>query len=136
MKQLNCTTLGPVFEPQHFPHPKEQFHPAICSFSGSLAIRYCSIFGDPHLRTFDGIHQTCRINGAWPLVDNEYFSVQVTSESVGHGEATAVTKVSVVFFYTSIFLVANENPCINQEDVDINMNKLCNVNKLENPSSI
>jgi len=53
------------------------------------------VFGDPHLWTFDGTHHTCRMNGAWPLVNNDYFSVQVTSETLPGG-GSAVAKVTLL----------------------------------------
>lgn len=57
--------------------------------------RHCSLYGDPHLRTFDGELQTCRAIGAWPLVDNAYVVVQVTNSPVGK-QATVLSKVTVL----------------------------------------
>lgn len=37
----------------------------------------CSLFGDPHIRSFDNKFQTCMILGAWPMVDHPLFAVQV-----------------------------------------------------------
>lgn len=46
------------------------------------------------MRTFTGAMQTCRVQGAWPLVDNRYLAVQVTNEPVlEDSNATATTKV-------------------------------------------
>lgn len=63
--------------------------------SGAAGYRHCGVFGDPHLRTFDGQCETCKTAGAWPLIDNAYLGVQITSEPVGPGlSATFVSKVS------------------------------------------
>ena len=93
MKQYNCNITGPVFE---LSSPNRQAHPTVCSYEGPKAsYGLCSLFGDPHLRTFAGSFHTCKLHGAWPLIDNEYLTVQVTNERVGVGEGTAITKVCV-----------------------------------------
>jgi len=53
----------------------------------------CVVYGDPHVRAFNGHFQTCRVLGTWPLVDNDYFTVQITNSHMGWGNGTAVTKV-------------------------------------------
>lgn len=64
---------------------------------GSGGYRYCSMFGDPHLRTFEGQYETCRTLGAWPLIDNSYFGVQVTNDPVAEGvDASGISKVTVI----------------------------------------
>ena len=56
--------------------------------------RYCGLFGDPHLRTFYNSKQTCVVEGAWPLIDNELLVVQVTNVRLVDGfSATATNKV-------------------------------------------
>lgn len=61
---------------------------------GAGGYRYCSMFGDPHLRTFEGQYETCRTLGAWPLIDNSYFGVQVTNDPVSDGvDASGISKV-------------------------------------------
>ncbi|KAG7258919.1 hypothetical protein CRUP_033388, partial [Coryphaenoides rupestris] len=62
---------------------------------------HCGLFGDPHLRTFRDEFQTCKVEGAWPLIDNRYLSVQVTNVPVVLGSsATATSKITVIFkFY-------------------------------------
>lgn len=56
---------------------------------------HCGVFGDPHIRTFNNYFQTCAVQGAWPLLDNEYLYIQATSSPVrGGAYATALTKVS------------------------------------------
>jgi len=62
--------------------------------------RFCGLFGDPHLRTFDGRYQTCRIHGAWQVIDNPFFSIMVTNDAVLNSTtATAPTKVFNSFFF-------------------------------------
>ncbi|KAL4120342.1 hypothetical protein QTP88_013056 [Uroleucon formosanum] len=59
--------------------------------------RFCGLFGDPHLRTFDGKYQTCRIHGAWQVIDNPFFSIMVTNDAVLNSTtATAPTKLTVM----------------------------------------
>ncbi|XP_076044473.1 repulsive guidance molecule A-like isoform X2 [Oratosquilla oratoria] len=73
------------------------FDPSICSYNGSPAVSHCWLFGDPHLRTFKGEVMTCRVKGAWPLVDNNHIAIQVTNEAVPPQMiATATTKVTVI----------------------------------------
>ena len=90
MKQLNCSTRGDVFEPSNRP-----IRINVCSYKGKQAHRHCGLFGDPHLRTFYDEFQTCKVQGAWPLVDNDYLTVMVTNDPVGmwDGHATATSKV-------------------------------------------
>ncbi|CAK9292822.1 unnamed protein product [Gordionus sp. m RMFG-2023] len=60
---------------------------------------YCALFGDPHLIKYDNTFETCRISKAWPLVNNPYFGVQVTSEAVIPSNtfyATAITQITVI----------------------------------------
>ncbi|KAK3929899.1 Repulsive guidance molecule A [Frankliniella fusca] len=79
-----------------------------CSYRGARNLRHCGLFGDPHLKTFKGNMQTCRVQGAWPLVDNPYIAVQVTNEPVLFGsQATATTKVTVL-------VKGSATPCLNQ----------------------
>ena len=98
MKSLNCSLDGPVFRPPAaIPRPGGHFtQPPVpnsaCMYRGPQDHQYCFVFGDPHLWTFDGSRHTCRMNGAWPLVDNEYLSIQVTSVTL-RGGGSAVAKV-------------------------------------------
>lgn len=65
-------------------------------------LAHCGLFGDPHLKTFFGVRQTCVVEGEWVLVDNEYMKVQVTNEMVQNLEvprATATKKVRCFFLY-------------------------------------
>ncbi|KAH0620071.1 hypothetical protein JD844_014645, partial [Phrynosoma platyrhinos] len=59
---------------------------------------HCGLFGDPHLRTFSDSFQTCKVQGAWPLIDNNYLNVQVTNTPVLPGSmATATSKLTIIF---------------------------------------
>ena len=94
MKQNNCSEAGPVFNPGDHPRPTgPDSRP--CSYAmDSDNYVHCGLFGDPHLRTWGGTYQTCRVQGAWPLIDNQYFAVQVTNELVSlKPRATATTRV-------------------------------------------
>lgn len=60
----------------------------------NISKRYCGLFGDPHLRTFNDLKQTCVVKGAWPLIDNQFLVVQVTNVPLVEGfDATATSKV-------------------------------------------
>ncbi|XP_041964511.1 repulsive guidance molecule A-like [Alosa sapidissima] len=59
---------------------------------------HCGMFGDPHLRTVRDQFQTCKVEGAWPLLDNPYLTVQVTNTPVLRGLGpTGLTKITVIF---------------------------------------
>uniref|UniRef100_A0A8C4NGS9 Repulsive guidance molecule BMP co-receptor a n=2 Tax=Eptatretus burgeri TaxID=7764 RepID=A0A8C4NGS9_EPTBU len=65
---------------------------------GRVAFSYCGLFGDPHLRTFHDDFQTCKVEGAWPLVDNGRLFVQVTNiPVVPLSSATASNKLTIIF---------------------------------------
>lgn len=125
MSQHNCSKEGPtsmpharipVPPPPPPPLPDSQERsdgPEVCHYERSLLrngappnYTHCGFFGDPHLRTFGDDFQTCKVEGAWPLIDNKYLSVQVTNTPVVPGSlATATSKVrsclySQVLYYT------------------------------------
>ncbi|CAG0897689.1 unnamed protein product [Cyprideis torosa] len=61
---------------------------------------HCAFFGHTHLMTFKGDVHTCSLEGAWPILDNEFVAIQVTTRvserrSVACA-ATVATTVSVV----------------------------------------
>lgn len=84
------------------PAPKRE-----CTYQGRHRFRHCGLFGDPHLKTFKNEYQTCRVRGAWPLIDNPYIGVQVTNEPVVEGSpATATTKVRISVVQTGLTLAS------------------------------
>ncbi|XP_061218596.1 repulsive guidance molecule B isoform X2 [Neopsephotus bourkii] len=106
MSQRNCSKDGPTLPS----NPEEAHDP--CNYSGHPEARehqggektapptylFCGLFGDPHLRTFKDHFQTCKVEGAWPLIDNNYLSVQVTNVPVVAGSsATATNKITIIF---------------------------------------
>ena len=106
MSQRNCSKDGPTSSTNpEVTHDPCNYH----SHAGAREHRggdqnppnylFCGLFGDPHLRTFKDHFQTCKVEGAWPLIDNNYLSVQVTNVPVVPGSsATATNKASVLFF--------------------------------------
>ncbi|XP_066471061.1 repulsive guidance molecule B isoform X2 [Tiliqua scincoides] len=105
MSQRNCSKDGPTSST----NPEVTHDP--CNYSGRQGTRehrggeqappiylFCGLFGDPHLRTFKDHFQTCKVEGAWPLIDNNYLSVQVTNVPVVPGSsATATNKITIIF---------------------------------------
>ncbi|XP_016391644.1 RGM domain family member B-like [Sinocyclocheilus rhinocerous] len=105
--QHNCSSDGPTSSAKA---PSTSKPPVVdvCNYesrvlaSGPAAQQkkygHCGLFGDPHLRTFRDEFQTCRVEGAWPLIHNRYLSVQVTNVPVVEGSsATATNKITVIF---------------------------------------
>ena len=68
--------------------------------------RLCALFGDPHLKTFTEDRQTCVVEGAWPLIDSPYFSVQVTNVPLVAGSSATATNTvrAIKLFWTSTHL--------------------------------
>lgn len=94
LSNFNCNRTGPVHRPRGGGQGSRSPGPQACPYTGPRAYHYCTLFGDPHLRTYDGSWQTCRISGAWPLIENEHFTIQVTSEPIGSSHLiTAVAQV-------------------------------------------
>lgn len=109
MSQRNCSKDGPTssthpvipIEPCNY-HSRHHHH--VSRFGTGvpehprLMYLFCGLFGDPHLRTFKDQFQTCKVEGAWPLIDNNYLSVQVTNVPVVYGSsATATNKITIIF---------------------------------------
>ncbi|XP_019752166.1 RGM domain family, member D isoform X1 [Hippocampus comes] len=105
--QHNCSSDGPTSSAK-LPSTSRPVVSELCNYenrvlaagSGGQQKKYahCGLFGDPHLRTFRDEFQTCKVEGAWPLIDNRYLSVQVTNVPVVLGSsATATSKITVIF---------------------------------------
>ncbi|XP_001623735.2 repulsive guidance molecule B [Nematostella vectensis] len=78
-------------------------------YSKSEEKKYCGLFGDPHLRTFEDAKQTCVVEGAWPLVENHFLIVQVTNVPLVDGSsATATNKITVI-------IQENKDSCVQQK---------------------
>ncbi|CAL8324913.1 repulsive guidance molecule A isoform X1 [Gadus morhua] len=118
MSQHNCSKEGPTAPPRAHtsappppskpPAPDSQERsdgPEVCHYERSVPrhapqhnYTHCGFFGDPHLRTFGDEFQTCRVEGAWPLIHNKFLSVQVTNSPVVPGSlATATSKLTIIF---------------------------------------
>lgn len=103
----NCSSDGPTSSAK----VPSTFRPAVselCDYENRVLMSgspgqqkkyaHCGLFGDPHLRTFRDEFQTCKVEGAWPLIDNRFLSVQVTNVPVVLGSsATATSKITVIF---------------------------------------
>lgn len=94
MRQMvNCTASGDVYTPNK---TRVIVRTDMCSFLGKKVYKHCGLFGDPHLITFTEQFQTCKVRGAWPLVENQHLTVQVTNDPVvKNGVATATGKVRI-----------------------------------------
>uniref|UniRef100_A0A3B3T7W5 Repulsive guidance molecule BMP co-receptor b n=1 Tax=Paramormyrops kingsleyae TaxID=1676925 RepID=A0A3B3T7W5_9TELE len=103
MSQRNCSRDGPTSS-THPEAPVEhcnyhnRHHGQQAGDHSRPTYLFCGLFGDPHLRTFKDHFQTCKVEGAWPLIDNNYLSVQVTNVPVVPGSsATATNKITIIF---------------------------------------
>ncbi|XP_068179873.1 hemojuvelin [Antennarius striatus] len=102
--QHHCPRSGPTSRPH--PLPQGTLSRDTCLYEKSFWTRegrapeylHCGIFGDPHVRTFSNDFHTCTVQGAWPVLDNEYLYIQATSSPTRKGTpATALTKITVIF---------------------------------------
>ncbi|XP_063781797.1 repulsive guidance molecule A isoform X2 [Pseudophryne corroboree] len=129
MSQHNCSKDGPTSQPRvRTPPPwdsqERSDSPEICHYEKNFHrntatpnYTHCGLFGDPHLRTFMDTFQTCKIQGAWPLIDNNYLNVQVTNSPVHLGStATATTKITIIF--------KNFQECVDQKVYQAEMDEL------------
>uniref|UniRef100_A0A3Q3JZ11 RGM domain family, member D n=1 Tax=Monopterus albus TaxID=43700 RepID=A0A3Q3JZ11_MONAL len=105
--QHNCTRDGPTSSAK-VPSTSRPVVSELCDYENRVLLlspggqqkkyAHCGLFGDPHLRTFRDEFQTCKVEGAWPLIDNRFLSVQVTNVPVVLGSsATATSKITVIF---------------------------------------
>ncbi|XP_032648084.1 hemojuvelin [Chelonoidis abingdonii] len=119
MIQHNCSKEGPTSPPRpRLPAPNHQGFESldICNYEKSFLYKHgqpptyqhCAAFGDPHVRTFQDEFHTCRVEGSWPLLDNNYLFVQATSYLVAKSSnATATGKLTIIF--------KNMKECIDQK---------------------
>ncbi|KAH9500967.1 hypothetical protein Btru_069361 [Bulinus truncatus] len=92
MNENKCDEVGPTLTSPATKGPDPV--PVLCDYRSKGSSKLCVLFGDPHLRTFNEEFQTCKVKGAWPLVNNDYLTVQVTNNPVeGTLDATATSKV-------------------------------------------
>lgn len=104
MKNDKCYAVGDVFNASAVMDKGIIIRPnnLICTFRSKydktpIKYQHCGLFGDPHLRTFKDEFQTCKVEGAWSLVQNKYIMIMVTNNPVkDHGAATATSKLTVV----------------------------------------
>ncbi|KAM6181737.1 repulsive guidance molecule A [Erethizon dorsatum] len=130
MSQHNCSKDGPTSQPRLRTLPpagdsqERSDSPEICHYEKSFHkhtatpnYTHCGLFGDPHLRTFTDRFQTCKVQGAWPLIDNNYLNVQVTNTPVLPGSAaTATSKLTIIF--------KNFQECVDQKVYQAEMDEL------------
>lgn len=130
MSQHNCSKDGPTSQPRVRTLPpagdsqERSDSPEICHYEKSFHkhsaapnYTHCGLFGDPHLRTFTDHFQTCKVQGAWPLIDNNYLNVQVTNTPVLPGSAaTATSKLTIIF--------KNFQECVDQKVYQAEMDEL------------
>lgn len=113
LKELNCSTNGAVYDPTvnvapMLPVSNPDSDPFMCSYEGTRNYKHCGLFGDPHLRTFNDEFQTCKVEGAWSLINNKHLTVQVTNDPVvTSGAATATSKVIIRATQTSPKLLSD-----------------------------
>ncbi|XP_042541063.1 hemojuvelin [Dipodomys spectabilis] len=117
MIQHNCSRRGPTAPP---PPPRSappgSPAPDPCDYEARFlrthgrrpGFLHCASFGDPHVRSFHHHFHTCRVQGSWPLLDNNFLFVQATSAPVASGaKATATRKLTIIF--------KNMQECIDQK---------------------
>ncbi|XP_062974361.1 hemojuvelin-like isoform X2 [Elgaria multicarinata webbii] len=109
MIQNNCSKVGPTSPPgPPAPAPDQEGLASsdVCDYEKSFArkqgrlpaYQHCATFGVSHLRTFRDEFHTCRVEGSWPLLDNNYLFVQATSGPiVTWSNATATSKLTIIF---------------------------------------
>ncbi|OQV15526.1 putative Repulsive guidance molecule A [Hypsibius exemplaris] len=63
-------------------------------------MKYCSVFGDLHIITGSGVFETCKIVGAYPLIENRYLAVQISSKNIRRSSysvtVSSISRVTVI----------------------------------------
>uniref|UniRef100_A0A665T676 Hemojuvelin BMP co-receptor n=1 Tax=Echeneis naucrates TaxID=173247 RepID=A0A665T676_ECHNA len=98
--QHRCPRAGPTAQPRPLPQGTLSGDTCLYEQRGGVASDYlhCAVFGDPHIRTFNNDFQTCAVQGAWPIIDNEYLYIQATSlPSRGGAYGTVLSKITIIF---------------------------------------
>ncbi|XP_050988397.1 hemojuvelin isoform X1 [Labeo rohita] len=102
--QHRCPKTGPTAQPQPPPRASPLSGDG-CFYEKGFMQRegrapeylHCGVFGDPHIRTFNEEFQTCAVQGAWPLIDNQNLYIQATSTPTrGSSYTTVLTKITVI----------------------------------------
>lgn len=101
--QNRCPQAGPTTQPRSLASEDGCLHQEglLAADGRPLEYLHCGVFGDPHIRTFSNDFHSCAMQGAWPLIDNDFLYVQATSSPVRTGShATTLTKVSSLHTHT------------------------------------
>lgn len=96
--QYRCPWGGPTPRPRPPPQGRLGIDACLSATEAQKPeYQHCGVFGDPHIRTFNNDFHTCAVQGAWPLIDNDFLYVQATSSPTRRGtQATTLTKVSAL----------------------------------------
>ncbi|CAI4226803.1 unnamed protein product [Auanema sp. JU1783] len=90
--ELNCSKVQLQSAAESY-HNRCHFLPA----PAQRNIRYCSVYGQLHVRKFDGFWSSCTNPGALAVTDNRYFIVQITdSRSNNQQYLSHITQVTVI----------------------------------------
>ncbi|XP_027718007.1 hemojuvelin-like [Vombatus ursinus] len=134
MIQHNCSRQGPTAPPPPQGPAPPGAGPALssgppapdpCDYESRFSrlhgrppgFLHCAAFGDPHVRSFHHHFHTCRVQGSWPLLDNDFLFVQATSYPVATGaNATTTGKLTIIF--------KNMQECIDQKVYQAEVNNL------------
>ncbi|XP_013925850.1 PREDICTED: hemojuvelin-like [Thamnophis sirtalis] len=127
--QNNCSRDSPttVPKPPALSPNKHDYFPSTdtCDYEKSFihkhgqspTYQYCAVFGDPHVRTVNDEFHTCRVEGSWPLLDNNNLFVQATSYPIIKGSnVTGIGKLTIIF--------KNMKECIEEKVYQAEMDNL------------
>lgn len=113
--QNRCPRAGPTTQPRPLASEDGCLHQQglLAADGHQLDYLHCGVFGDPHIRTFSNDFHSCAVQGAWPLIDNDFLYVQATSSPVRMGShTTALTKVSIVHTHTLFCSAFHRHPVL------------------------